>query len=344
MDKIGWIIIIIAAVLITVPIIISYILMKSFIRRYDMDKYSFSLRISDICDRYNIREVSFKSCGEILHGYIFNENSEGKLVVMCHGLFGGAEEYLQFAMHFADKGFCVFMFDNTGCNKSGGSSIKGSLQGLFDLNSAMKYIMTQPELAQKKKVLVGHSWGGFTVAAFRPKDYGVEKVVSLAGFDRPAPAVTDCLTGLYGDSMKALNLYSYITLFLMYGYRFNTSSVKNINKTNLPYLIIQGNNDKIIHHNGSSIYNNSKKITNKNVSLILIEDENHNKHNTIFRDADATEYMKSRYAEFKKAKEKYSGKELEEVQDRLWAETDRFRINTLDKHFTELIDEFILSE
>ena len=277
----------------------------------------------------------------MLCGYVFGEENTKGLVIFCHGLFGGAEEYFAFARHFVDEGFSVFMFDNTGCNRSEGKSIVGPMQGLYDLNYAVKYLKkNEKELFSKKKALVGHSWGGFTAAAYR-KMSDISCVVSLAGFDRAAPAVCDFLSGMYGDLMKVILPYYYLCLILQYGKNFNTSAVKNINRTDVPYLIVQGTNDKIIHHDSSSLYNHRNKITNKNVKFILRTDKKHNKHNTIYRDSDATAYMEERYALIRHAREITDEKERENALEQIFNETDRDMVNRLDAEIMREIDKML---
>lgn len=323
------------------PIIISFAVMKLFIRRYDMGKYSLSLRVEDIESKYPVRNVSFLSGKNRLHGYVFEcADKDSPLVVFCHGLFGGAEEYLPFAMHFADKGFCVFMYDNTGCNRSEGKSIKGSLQGLSDLAAAMEYIKTDKALANRKKVLIGHSWGGFTAAAYPDKDAGFSCAVSLAGFDKPPLAITDFLSGGYGKLFRLSVPYCYIISFLKYGKACFISSIDRMNAADIPYLIIQGTGDRIIHYDSAAVYAGRSRVTNKKTVFILYDDEKHKGHDTIFRDADATEYMKSRYRlmrEIRKSKQINAKEKLQKA----WDETDRFRINRLDERFCADMDSFI---
>lgn len=323
------------------PLIIAFVVMKLFIRRYDMGKYSFSLRIEDIENKYPVRHVSFLSGKNRLHGYVFEGRSaDSPLVVICHGLFGGAEEYIPFAMHFADQGYYVFMYDNTGCNRSEGKSIKGTFQGLYDLNSAMKYIKSDKTLANRKRVLIGHSWGGFTAAAYPDKDSGFSCVVSLAGFDKPPLAITDFLSGSYGKIFRLSLPYCYIISFLRYGKMCFMSAIKRMNESGIPYLIIQGKNDVIIHYDSAAIYAGRNRVADKRTVFMLYDDEKHSKHDTIFRDADATEYMKSRYRLMKEIR-KSKQKNTENALQRAWEETDRFRINRLDERFCADMDGFI---
>lgn len=324
--------------LLVLPTVLVYLLLHKFIRRYDMDKYSFSLRCEDMQGEFLPEHVSFYSGKNRLHGYIFGDENEKRkgLVVFCHGLFGGAEEYFAFARHFVRSGYAVFMFDNTGCQRSEGKSIRGALQGLYDLHAAMEYLRTnKSELFAEKTALVGHSWGGFTVAAYPLKDTNIRCVISLAGFNKPAPALCNFISGWFGRNLGFTLPYCMIILLLQYGRRAGISAVDNINKTELPYLAVQGTKDKIIHYNSASLYNYREHVTNPNVKFILRTDERHNKHNTIFRDANATEYMQERY--------KLMSRANDTEKEKVYTETDRFAINRLDKELTRAMDAFIVS-
>lgn len=323
------------------PVTVTWLLVKRFIRRYDMDKRSFALRTEDIEDEYSVRHTEFKSGRNDLHAYIIGEENKKELVVFCHGLFGGAEEYLQFAMHFADKGYTVFMFDNTGCNRSGGRNIQGTLQGLYDLHAAIDFIESEPSLKGRKIILAGHSWGGFTAAAFPHNGTDIAAVISIAGFDKPVPAITDFISGMFGKAFNMLYPYNYLVQFFKYGKACETSAVCNLNKSKIPCLVIQGTNDKIIHFNGSSIYNNRHRLTDSNVKFLVYSDAKHNKHNTVYRDSDATAYMEGRYALMRDARRTLRGDELEKRLDEIFAHTDRKRINKLDSRFTHDVDAFL---
>ena len=325
-----------------VPLALTMFFMRRFTRRYDMDKYSFSLRPSDMTDGFSPRLVSFKSGKNTLRGYVFGESNDGGLVVFCHGLFGGAAEYFAFARHFVSKGQAVFMFDNTGCNESEGKSIQGAMQGLYDLQAAFEYLNAhEPQLIQRNIALIGHSWGGFAAAAFPVKGFNIKCVVSLAGYDRAPLAMCNFVTGMFGRSTALLLPYFNIIQWLQYGKKGFISSVANINSSDIPYLIVQGSRDKIIHHNSAAIYNFRHRITNPNANFIFRTESDHNKHNTIFRDSSATAYMESRYSLMRDARSTLSGNQLESALSKIYNETNRFMINSLDDKIMQRIDELI---
>ena len=66
-------------------------------------------------DRYPRREVSFLSGKNRLKGYVYGEDNKKALLVFCHGIWSGPEEYLMMLTWFVDQGYQVFTYSNTSC-------------------------------------------------------------------------------------------------------------------------------------------------------------------------------------------------------------------------------------
>jgi hypothetical protein len=75
-------------------------------RRFDKPKFSGYLRYGDM-DGYERKVVRFKSGNNTLAGYICGEGHDKGLVVITHGLGGGAESYLSETRYFVDSGWRV---------------------------------------------------------------------------------------------------------------------------------------------------------------------------------------------------------------------------------------------
>lgn len=58
--------------------------------------------------------VSFKSGDNNLRGYLYGQGQDQGLVVVAHGLGGGADSYLPQITYFVDQGWRVFAYDATG--------------------------------------------------------------------------------------------------------------------------------------------------------------------------------------------------------------------------------------
>lgn len=92
--------------------------------RYDRPDMSVSagLRYEDIEADYPRDLVSFKSGDNLLQGYVYGSGQDRGLVVLAHGIGGGADSYLSQISYFVDQGWCVFAYD---------ASLKGS-EAIFE--------------------------------------------------------------------------------------------------------------------------------------------------------------------------------------------------------------------
>lgn len=66
------------------------------------------LRYEDLEVQYPRSLVSFESGNNRLQGYIYSLNQEQGLVVVVHGIGGGADSYLSQITYFVDQGWYVF--------------------------------------------------------------------------------------------------------------------------------------------------------------------------------------------------------------------------------------------
>ncbi len=145
-----------------ISMVISIVVYNGQFPRYERHDISVSagLRYEDLKERYPRRLVSFKSGPNRLQGYVYGVNQAKGLVVVVHGLGGGADSYLSQITYFVDQGWRVFAYDATGSFDSEGNSTKGFPQVLIDLDAALMYIESQEDFASLPVLLFGHSWGG----------------------------------------------------------------------------------------------------------------------------------------------------------------------------------------
>jgi uncharacterized protein len=102
----------------------------------------------------------------------------------------GHQPFYVLSDHLTKKGIAVLRFDDRGINKSTGDfAAANTFDFATDVEAAIAYLKTRPEIDTKKIGLVGHSEGGIIapLVASRSKDVGY--IVLLAG------------TGLPGDEI-----------------------------------------------------------------------------------------------------------------------------------------------
>lgn len=110
--------------------------------RYDRHDSTITagLRYEDLETVYPRSLVSFKSGNNTLQGYIYGQNQNQGLVVVAHGLGGGADSYLSQITYFVDQGWQVFAYDATGSFDSEGKTTKGFPQALIDLEIGRAHV------------------------------------------------------------------------------------------------------------------------------------------------------------------------------------------------------------
>ena len=142
-----------------------YIHCRLFNRRYEGNPKLKYFRAEDF-EGLAAEEVSFISDGgQTLRGFLYTEEnvSPKALIVFCHGFGAGHLSYTTEINTLARAGYAVLGYDGTGCGRSGGKYFRGFDQGPADLRAALRYADGNKKIASLPRVLVGHSWGAFTV-------------------------------------------------------------------------------------------------------------------------------------------------------------------------------------
>ena len=117
-----------------------------------------------------------------LVGYLYSSEvvEEKGVVVFAHGYGGGGQiGYLDIFNYLTSNGYYVFAYDATGNDESEGNGIGGLPQGVIDLENAIKYAKTIDEVDDLPMMLMGFSWGAFSVSNVLNFDSGVEAVVAI---------------------------------------------------------------------------------------------------------------------------------------------------------------------
>lgn len=246
-----------------------------FGRNTNESPYSYS----DYSDRYPRTEVQFYSGKNRLTGYFYNNENAKGIVIVTHGMNSDSDSHLPETAYFVDNGWSVFSFDGTGSGKSEGRSVVGFPQMRIDLGNAIDYISsTYPD---SRIVLYGHSSGGYAVCTVNHEH--ISSVVSIGGFN--SPTETMMFYGKEEIGYLAYLEYPFICLGNLIKFKSNVSAVDSLNRTQIPVLVIQGSDDRVVYEK-ISIYGHRSEIVNEKVSYMhVLEDEN-NDHNDTWLDGD----------------------------------------------------------
>jgi uncharacterized protein len=251
-----------------------FILNLAFNRRQNNHPY---LRYFTAKDFPNIEadEVEFTSRRNLkLRGAFYYDekvNPYKGVLVFPHGIGAGHHAYMHLIEQFTQHGFIIFSYDNTGCELSEGSSIRGIPQAILDLDDALAYL-DQTTYADKPRFVVGHSWGAYAALRAPFLSNKVKKVIAIAPFNDVGE-----LLGKYVPFMRYLKPFIRIVHRLQFQHRLvNVSSANLLKKTRIPTLVISGEYDDDIPLKGNYSHFKRAEKKNDNVTVMLARNHRHN--------------------------------------------------------------------
>ena len=309
--------------------------------RYD-ETVSAKLRYSDLSSDYPRQVVSFKSGKNMLRGYLYGDDNAKGLIVVAHGLGGGADSYLAQIKTFVDRGWRVFAYDTTGSFDSEGKSTKGFPQAILDLNAALAYVDTAEDIKELPLVLFGHSWGGYAVANALHFDHDIKGVVSVSGANRAMDMIMEQGEKMMGPFINIQYPFLWSYQRLLFGDVATLNAVTAINKSTIPVLIVHGTEDDMVGYSKSSIISHANALKNPNAETYTISEIGRNGHNDLFKSSRAVEYIDQINVEYRALYDSYEEKIPYETNQDFYAKLDRFLVEELDEALMEKINTFYL--
>lgn len=344
MKKIGILIISIVLIFSFVSIGVTKYVYDNQFPRYDRidETISAKLRYTDLNKDYPRQEVSFKSGKNLLRGYVYGNDNTLGLVIVAHGLGGGADSYLSQIKFFVDSGWKVFAYDSTGSYESEGKSTKGFPQSILDLNAALAYVDTLDNLNKLPILLFGHSWGGYAVANVLHFEHNIKGVVTVSGANSAMDMISEQGEKMMGPFIYTQYPFLWIYQRLLFGDVATLDAVEAINKTDTPVLIIHGTEDDMVGYDRSSIIANSDKLTNPNVEIISVSEVGRNGHNNIFKSKEASKYIEQINIEYKKLYDYHDQNIPYDINQAFYAKVDRYLVEALDQTLMQTINAFFI--
>ncbi len=311
--------------------------------RYDRpDQFTTAqLRYSDIEADYARRLVSFTSGNNLLQGYIYGVDNTRGLMVVAHGLGGGADSYLPQIIHFVDQGFRVFAYDCTGSYDSEGKTTRGFPQSVVDLQAALTFIAAQPTLSGLPLLLFGHSWGGYAVANVLNYPHDIKGVISVSGVDTAIDIIIEQGRTFMGGFIYTQFPFLWLYQRILYGKVAAFNAVDALNATGVPALIIHGLADELVDYDGSALIARKDEIINPRVSFITVDEPGRDGHNNIFKSDAAISYIEEINREYRYLYDSHNGQIPYDQKKSFYDGLDRFLVQDLNPNLMQVIDGFI---
>lgn len=252
------------------------------------------------------------------------------LIVFSHGMGGGHLSYMTEINTFAENEFAVLAYDNSGTFSSDGEKIGSFCQGPEDLKAALKFVKEHPTLSKMKTVLVGHSWGGYSVCqALSDERVKVDGAVTFGAPNSGYQVISAAL----GDKLSFLTPVFKLFFRIFEGKNalvLSSDCVASAAPT--PILMLQGKFDAIVKPEISAAIAAERL---PHVKSVLFDGRYHNVYQTI----ESEEYMNATFARINtlKKNKKASEKELSACYDNI----DYELITREDPAVMDLVIRFI---
>ncbi len=249
-------------------------------------------------DNLNALPISFKSDKQqTLNGFLYSSakvDAYKGLIVFSHGMGAGHLAYTTEINYLAQKGYIVLAYDNTGTCTSEGKKIKGFAQGIIDLKYALDFVKTRDDLKDLSVLLVGHSWGAYSVSNVSALNPSVEikGIVAFSPFNSMNKLIRDIAKQKTKANLSILSPFFDIINFIRFGKAGNLRSCDSINSNSIPTLIMHGGNDMQVTVKNSPVGKPHKIKDNENARTVLYESKFHN----VYLAKEAEQYLNDTFA------------------------------------------------
>ncbi len=224
------------------------------------------------------------------------------LIIFSHGMGGGHLSYMTEINTLAQSGFAVLAYDNAGTFESDGEKLGGFSAGPDALRAALTFVQNHPTLSKMKKVLMGHSWGGYSVCqVLGDENIDVNCAVTF-GAPESGFAVS---SAVLGEKFKFLIPLVKLVFCMKEGKQAAITSSECVEKaSDIPVLLLHGKKDHIVTPNISAA-EAAKNLPN--ATSVLFDGRFHNVYQTV----DSETYMNKTFAKIREVQKNKSASEEE---------------------------------
>lgn len=262
--------------------------------------------------------ISFKSDkDQTINGFLYSGtgfNEYKALIVFSHGMGAGHLSYTTEINYFAQKGYIILAFDNTGTCLSEGKKLYGFAQGVIDLRYALKFVSQHKALNRLPVLLLGHSWGAYCVcnAASLDLDCEIKGIAAFSPFNSVNSLISDFSRAKTGIGLKLLYPFFNIINYILFKKIGLLKTCDTVSSNAIPTLIMHGSKDTSVSVANSPVSMRDKLAKNHNVKTILYD----NKYHNVYLAEDAEQYLNDVFGKINslsgdEAKELYSSIDYE---------------------------------
>lgn len=213
--------------------------------------------------------------------YIKGKKFKG-LIVFFHGLGDGRASYVKSIYLLAKEGYLVYAYDNTGCMESEGNKIYAFEHTAIDQRYFFEWLDKDPKAKGLRRYSVGHSWGGYGAAISAKKEYKIEKVIDIAGFNSPL----DITMKKFPKCLRFLRPFVWFNFKIASGKYGCNSAVDILKKSPAKVLYIQGKDDEAVTLEDGYIPLHNAFKDNSRFEFILKDKRGH----SVYKSSRAEEY------------------------------------------------------
>lgn len=224
---------------------------------------------------------TFKSNNDqTLTGFFYSQSDLSNpkaLLIWVHGLNVNHENYLAEIQYLTKLNYLVFSYDNTGVNHSEGNGLKGLIQSPLDLEHALNHLYDLDLYNDIPNILIGHSWGGFSVSCVSGLNLKkeVDGIISLGGFYRNINVLAETAQYYVGGIAKVLIPYLTVYENMLFSEYKYLNGVYGLSKSTCDVLIIHSKDDVIVHHETNYLVYEEEFKDNERFTLIEYENFGH---------------------------------------------------------------------
>ena len=279
-------------------------------------KFFYHRTISDLPSHFNndlfpnliAEKTSFKSFNNNLVGYFYSypKCDKSKIVIFVHGYGNGHHRYLDIINYLASKGNYIFSYDATSFDESSGEGIYGFPQGIIDLKHAINFVKKEKSYQEKDIILMGHSWGAYSVGSILNLFPNISKAIMLSGFNKSSDIVKQ--HGLEWAGERVETSIEYVDEYeeFRFGEYHSLSVIDGIKNSKSLIYIVHSSDDKTVPIEiGLDLY---QKTFNNNERIIYKKFTDRG-HGTVYyskKGKDYYEYISKEYRRYLKNKKNIS--------------------------------------